>query len=316
MVFSRFRRERAKVVFSNDYIYGLTSVGKYQSFDVLRFKKIRDRLVKEKLLRRQNILKPKPCDNADLHLVHTDKYIRQIQDPQFASQLLQLADVDLFYNSILEFYKAVTGGTLLATSYALKWNIPVFNLGGGYHHAHPDRGEGFCLVNDIAIAIEKFRALRRSHKFMIIDLDYHQGNGNLLYFKEDEYVFTFSIHADTWVEIDRNHNRDILIDSNTTDEQYMQLLDNELDEACMQFKPDMVFYIAGSDVYEKDTLADMKLSRAGILRRNLYVYNRVRNKNLPLVILAGGGYGPDSWEVYYDFIAHVLNPRKALREID
>lgn len=301
-----FRRECAKVVFSSDYIYGLTSFDEQQTFDIMRFKKIRDKLVEEKLLKRKNILRPEFCTTDDLRLVHTEKYIRQIQDPQFVTRLLKIDEVNLFYNSVLEYYKAVTGGTLLSTAYALKWNLPVFNLGGGYHHAHPDRGEGFCLVNDVAIAIQKARSLRKGQKFMIIDLDYHQGNGNLLYFKDDEEVYTFSMHADTWVEIERTQNKDILLPFGCEDETYLKLLEDELNGACFDFQPDMVFYIAGSDTYKKDTLGDMNISREGMLKRNLFVYRKVRSKKIPMVVLAGGGYGTDSWEVYYDFIAYIL----------
>ncbi len=298
-----FKREYARVVYSSEYIYGLPSMGRHQSFDIMRFKKIRDKLVKERLLTRRNILRPDPCSYDDLRLVHTEDYIKRIKDPQYASKILKLDVFNLLYNSILEYFRVVTGGTLLATAYALKWNVPVFNLGGGYHHAHPDRAEGFCLVNDVAIAIQKFRHLQRGKKFMIIDLDYHQGNGNLLFFKDDPDIYTFSIHADTWVEIDRQQNKDILMSSGCTDEQYLATLEKELGESCLSFRPDVVFYIAGSDVYEKDTLGDMKLSREGVLRRNQYVFHRVRERKIPLVILAGGGYGQDSWEVYYDFIA-------------
>ncbi len=301
-----FKREYAKVVYSIDYIYGLPSVGAHQTFDIMRFKKIRDKLVEDKLLNRRHILRPDPCSYDDIRLVHTETYLKKIRNAQYASKILKIDVVNLFYNSILEYYRAVTGGTLLATAYALKWNVPVFNLGGGYHHAHPDKAEGFCLLNDVAIAIEKFRKLRRGQKFMIIDLDYHQGNGNLLYFKDDEQVYTFSMHADTWVEIDRPNNRDILLPSGCSDEEYLTTMERELNESCMEFKPDVVFYIAGSDVYEKDTLGDMRLSREGILKRNLFVYRKVRKRGLPLVVLAGGGYGQDSWEVYYDFIAYGL----------
>ncbi len=301
-----FKKEYAKVVFSAEYIYGLSSVGKYETFDIMRFKKIRDKLVADKLIKRKNLLRPDPCTTDDLRLVHTDKYIKQIQDPQYAARLLRLTNTSIFDNSVLEFYKAVTGGTLMASAYALKYNVPVFNLGGGYHHAHADRAEGFCLVNDTAVAIEKFRTLGRGRKFMIIDLDYHQGNGNLLYFKDDKEVYTFSMHADTWVEIEREFNNDILLPSGCDDTLYLKILEEELNTSCWKFKPDMVFFIAGSDTYEKDTLCDMKLSREGMLKRNLFVFHKVRSKNIPLVIEAGGGYGPDSWEVYYDFIAHCL----------
>jgi acetoin utilization deacetylase AcuC-like enzyme len=297
-----FKTVKARIVYSSDYIYGLPAAGHYQTFDIMRFKKIRDKLVKNRLVKRRHILLPDMCSYNDLRLVHTEEYIRKIKDSQYAAQILNLDIIDLFSNSILEYFRAVTGGTLMAAAFTLKWRVPVFNLGGGYHHAHADKGEGFCLINDVAIAIEKFRKLQRGKKFMIIDLDYHQGNGTLLYFQDDPDVFTFSMHADTWVEIESAYNMDILLPSACSDKEYLDILEKELTKSCINFNPDMVFFIAGSDVYEKDTIGDMNLSREGVLNRNLFVYNLVRKRKLPLVIVAGGGYGQDSWEVYYDFI--------------
>ncbi|HHE55785.1 MAG TPA: histone deacetylase [Caldithrix abyssi] len=305
-VFRLFRKEYARVVYSSDYIYGLPSVGDHQTFDIMRFKKIRDKLVEEGLLHRKNILRPYLCKYEELRLVHTESYLRKLQNPQYVSEVLKLDAVNMFYDSILEYYRAVTGGTLLATAFGLKNNIPTFNLGGGYHHAHPDKAEGFCLVNDVAIAIEKFRQLKRAQRYMVIDLDYHQGNGTLLYFKNDPDVFTFSMHGDAWVEIERPHNLDILLPHACDDNTYLTILEEELPPVFESFNPEVVFYIAGSDVYEKDAIGDMKLTREGILKRNLFVYRLVRSKKIPLIVLAGGGYGLESWKVYYDFIAYCL----------
>ncbi len=306
MIKNIIKRKKPRVVYSSDYIYGLSSTGDYAAFDIMKYKKIHDELVANHLLKTQKILRPDMCSYDDLKLVHTDEYLEKIKNPQYVNEVLYLDTNDLIYNSILEYYRSVTGGTLLATAYALKWNVPVFNLGGGFHHAHPDKAEGFCLLNDVAIAIEKFRYLHRAKKFMIIDLDYHQGNGNLLYFKEDRDIFTFSMHAETWVEIERMQNKDILLPLNCDDEIYLSILEKELSDSCLNFQPDAIFYIAGSDPYEKDTLADMKLSREGLLKRNLYVYNKIIERKIPIIIVAGGGYGQDSWEIYYDFIAHCL----------
>ena len=303
---TRFWKKQARIVYSTEYIYGLPSIGDYQTFDIMRFKKVRDKLIKDKKISRRQILVPDMCSYEDLRLVHTEEYLTKIRDSRYAAKILNLDIVDFFSNSILEYFRAVTGGTLLATAYALKWAVPVFNLGGGYHHAHPDRAEGLCLINDVAVAIEKFRKLQRGRKFMIIDLDYHQGNGNLLYFKDDPDVYTFSMHADTWVKIDRKFNKDILLPANCADDAYLALMEKELNNSCWEFKPDVVFYIAGSDVYEKDMIGDLKISRRGLLQRNMFVYSKVRKKKLPLVIVAGGGYGQDSWEVYYDFIAEAM----------
>lgn len=306
MIWNPFRKDYIKVVYSSSYIYNPLSPGENSLFDLMKYNKIYEKLRQDKILRRHNLLRPEMCSYDDLKLVHTERYLKSLQDPQVIRDILKISVGGLFYDSVLEYYRAVTGGTLLASAYALKWNKPAFNLGGGFHHAHPDKGEGFCLINDVAIAIEKFRTLKRGHKFLIIDLDYHQGNGNLLYFKDDSEVYTFSIHADSWIEIDRPFNKDILLPRNCGDDVYLEVLEKELNESCQEFKPDAVYYIAGSDPYEKDTIGDMNLSREGMLKRNLIVYRKVRKASLPLIVLSGGGYGPESWEVYYDFISYCL----------
>jgi len=303
------RKERAKIVFSSDYIYGLPSASEYGSFDIQKYKKIRDKLINARMLKARNVLRPHLCSYDEIGLVHEGGYIRSIQDPSYVSRVLKIDTVGHWDNFILEYYRAVTGGTLLATAYALNCNIPVFNLGGGFHHAHPDKAEGFCLLNDVAIAIEKFRQKNRASRYMIIDLDYHQGNANALYFNEDEDVFTFSIHAESWDDSEALNNRNIKIPADCDNVLYMEILSEELIPAFEKFNPEVVFYIAGSDVYNKDTLAGTKITREGMLQRNIFVYNFVRTKNIPLVIVAGGGYGPDSWEVYYDFIVHGLTKK-------
>ena len=301
-----FRSEYIKVLFSSDYVFSVPCIGCENLLDLMKYKNIKDKLIKEKILKPKNLLRPDLCSYEELRLVHKDSYLKKLTDNQYLSEILKLDLSFMIFDSVMEYYRAVAGGTLLATAYSLKWNIPCFNLGGGFHHAHPDKGEGFCLINDVAIAIEKFRKLKRAKNFMIIDLDFHQGNGNLLYFKDDPDVYTFSMHADEWVAIDRPQNKDILLPENCGDEEYLAILKKELDESCASFKPDVFYYIAGSDPYEKDTIGDMNISREGMLERNLYVYRKIMDKNIPLVVLAGGGYGPDSWEIYYDFISYSL----------
>ncbi|MBN2366139.1 MAG: histone deacetylase, partial [Calditrichaeota bacterium] len=208
---------------------------------------------------------------------------------------------------IFEYFRYVGGGTVLAVDHALRHETTVFNLGGGYHHAHPDRGEGFCLINDVAIAIRKMRKLARLKKTLIIDLDYHQGNGNLLYFRNDESTFTFSVHAESWNEIGgKRHNVNIELPSHTGDEKYLKTIKSELPRIFSLFQPDLVFYIAGSDPYILDTLGDFDISEEGLLKRDMFVYKESRNRNLPFVVLGGGGYGPDSWKIYYNFIKRVI----------
>jgi acetoin utilization deacetylase AcuC-like enzyme len=179
-------------------------------------------------------------------------------------------------------------------------------LGGGFHHAHAEKAAGYCLVNDVAIAIEKFRRRHAFRRPMIVDLDYHEGDGNLVFFQNDENVYTFSMHASDWVEIEKENNTDIMLPTHCDGQLYLKILREQLTLACNKFKPDIIFYIAGSDPYEKDLIGDLNLTRAELLERNVFVYEKVKSRGIPMVVVAGGGYGLDSWQIYYDFIEYVL----------
>jgi acetoin utilization deacetylase AcuC-like enzyme len=201
----------------------------------------------------------------------------------------------------------VTGGTLLATKHAIENRSVVFNLGGGFHHAHRDTGAGFCLVNDIAIAIKKYC---KNLRCLIIDLDYHQGDGNLTIFQENTLVYLFSIHASHWIDSTKPDKKDIILPDNCNGREYLRILKSALPDLVHSFDPEVIFYIAGSDPYIFDTLGDLSLSREDMLNRNMYIFSVIKERKIPAVIVAGGGYGDRSWEVYYDFIYQSLKDRK------
>lgn len=242
--------------------------------------------------------------------VHTREYIRSLRNPLIVGRALALDYINPWDNYVLEYFLYVTGGTVLAVRVAVEKNIPVFNLGGGYHHAHPDRAEGFCLINDVCVAIEKARAEQGIRKVLVVDLDYHQGNGTLLFYKDDPDVFTFSMHANTWAEIEKKNNLDILLPSHTKDEEYLRVLEENLPPVFDRFEPELVVYLAGSDPYILDALGDFDISEKGMLTRDMFVFQQVRRRNLPLAVLAAGGYGPYSWQVYFNFIKWTIQKGK------
>jgi acetoin utilization deacetylase AcuC-like enzyme len=303
---SWLRRKNMWIVFSHDYYHGLSGVHQIDTIDAMKFKRIRDTLVEQKIINRKKILMPAMVNYHDMGLVHTQSYLKNIQDPSHVSQLFHIYMDTPWDSSILEFFRIVTGGTLLATEYAVKNQGVVINLGGGFHHARPDQAAGFCLINDVAIAVSKYRKKQLIDRPMIIDLDYHQGDGNLLIFKDDPQVMTYSMHASPWLTVSKENNIDIIVPEKSDGQLYLHILKTSLPPAFNSFNPDLVFYIAGSDTYESDTIGDMKLTREEMLARNMFVYNLVRAKNVPLVILAGGGYGPDSWIIFYDFIKEIF----------
>ena len=302
-----FKRTPCKIVYRSEYLATIHAQNAHRSFDVMRFKKVRDQLIKEKLIKPKDILKAPRISDEDLLLVHTQEYLDSLKNPLTVGKLLNLDYVNPWDEYILEYFRYVSGGTLLATEYALENKSSIFNLGGGYHHAHPNRGEGFCLINDVAIAIRKMQTLHSANRYLIIDLDYHQGNGNLLYFQNDENIFTFSMHADKWDEIpEKNNNIDIELPSHAKDQMYLDILRRELPGVYTIFSPDIVFYVAGSDPYIKDTLGDFDISEEGLLERDKIVYQETKKYGLPMVILGAGGYGPESWKIYFNFIKWVF----------
>ncbi len=305
-----FRKSKAYVVFSSEYLIGVSTYGDHHTFDIYKYKRIRDLLISEKLIKAKNILYPKPCDFSDIIKVHISSYIRKIKDPIYVNRALKIEINSIWDNAVLEYYKAVCGGTIHAAYKAIELNKPVFNLGGGFHHAQPDKAEGFCLLNDIAIAVKKIQETTDLKKILIVDFDYHQGNGNTIIFKNEPEVFTFSIHADKWVDEQAISNLDILVDSDIAEDEYMNLIEENLTSIIREFKPEFIFYLAGSDPYIDDELADMRISRDMMLQRNIFVLKCAQKLGLPLVVLPGGGYGQKSWEIYYDFISTTMKGLK------
>lgn len=306
-----FRKKRCKIVYRSEYFAGLRARNSRQSFDVMKFKKIRDQLLKGKLIRSKDILAAPRISETDLLLVHTREYFNSLKNPLKVGAILNLDYVNPWDEYIFEYFRYVSGGTLLAAEYAIDHDLTVFNLGGGYHHAHPDRGEGFCLINDVAIAVRKLQNEDKIRRPLIVDLDYHQGNGTLLFFQSDEKVFTFSMHADRWADNSNKTNTvDIELPAHITDDDYLKKLSEELPRIYQSFQPDMVVYVAGSDPFVHDSLGDFDLTEEGMLERDKLVYRQSRERDLPLVVVAGGGYGPQSWKVYYNFIKWVIKKGK------
>lgn len=303
---SLFRSKPCKIVYRNEYLTAIHSRNSHQSFDPMRFRKIRDHLIHERLIKRKDVLRAEQVSDQDLLLVHTREYLNSLKNPAIVANILNLDYVDPWDNYVFEYFRYMVGGTLLATQYALDKNITVFNLGGGYHHAHPDRAEGFCMMNDVAIAIEKFKWRYKLDRVLIIDLDYHQGNGILKYYADNPNVFTFSMHGESWDRIDKENNIDIELPAHVEDEEYLDVLHSQLPNILGKFEPDLTIYLAGGDPYIQDAIGDFNLSEEGLLERDIFVYRQVRERKIPLVVLAAGGYGKESWKPYYFFIKWVM----------
>lgn len=260
-------------------------------------------------------LEPEPIGDDEILLVHTSEYLKTLSIPKTWIDLFEFKESEYFPDrakrplpDILNDFKLKSGGTLLAAQLSLDNGLAA-NLGAGYHHAFPDQGRGYCAINDIAIAIKFLQKQGRIKKAMIVDLDFHQGDGTAKVFQNDPSVFTFSVHSDEgWPEIKQKSDLDIPI-KQTEKDQYLEKTSAGLTKALSNFAPDMVIYVAGSDPYEKDVLPGtsfFRLPLSVMKERDELVIDTFADKGIPLSSVFAGGYGPDVWEVHYLSIRRLL----------
>jgi acetoin utilization deacetylase AcuC-like enzyme len=237
-----------------------------------------------------SLCEPARADRESLLLVHTADYVDRFMDGRLdAGELRRLGFP--WSPALVERSLRAVGGTCAASAAALDDGIAM-NLAGGTHHAFPDHGEGFCVFNDVAVAIRLLQRARRVRRVAIVDLDVHQGNGTNAIFAGDESVFTFSMHGG------RNYpfhkvpgSLDVELADGTRDDEYLERLTDYLPEVLSQSQPDLVIYLAGADPHEGDALGRLRLSFEGLARRDAFVIDLCREVGIPVAITVAGGYG-------------------------
>lgn len=305
-----FFKQNFLIYYSIEYFLGLCEKGPRNSFDCHKYKKVKEKLLLEKIIKPKNIIEPKPAGWEDFKLVHDSKYLETLKNPINLAKILFLDYVSPFDSDIMEFFMWVTGGTIQSVETSFQNNITCFNMGGGYHHGKRDKGEGFCPINDIAIAIKKLWQKYGKRKIFIVDLDYHHGNGTATIFNNEPNVFSFSIHRDNWDDVNPNYNKNILLPDKTDDKTYLNALESNLKYYLEKENPELVIYVAGGDPFLEDTLGTFSITEKGMLDRDIFVYNTVRELKLPLAVVGGGGYGLTSWKLYYNFITYVAKGKR------
>lgn len=298
---------RPRLYYRDEYVADVLEHGMRQTFDVLRARRIRDALVACGAARAEEFVAPAPLGEADLRLVHPPEYLAHLRDPTTLARLLFLDPAHPWDERLLQPFLYAAGGTLAAALAAAAEGGIGLNLGGGYHHAQADKAEGFCAIADVAIAIRRLQRAGRARRVLIVDLDYHHGNGNASIFAEDESVFTFSLHAANWCWLTKRHNLDVELPSHTGDAAYLMALRHHLPPILAEFAPEVVFYVAGSDPFVEDALGDFDISEAGMLERDRFVTTQVRGRGLPLIVVTAGGYGPSSWRIHYNYYRWLLS---------
>lgn len=253
-------------------------------------------------------VKPAPAIGLEaLALAHEEAYLAQLFGPGLSRQEAHKVGLP-WSQALLTRALHAAGGTLSATRDALQGGLGL-NLAGGTHHAYPNRAEGYCLFNDVAVAILNLRAEGYTGKTLILDLDAHQGNGSAVFFQNDPSVFTLSIHAERNYPLKKEQSDlDWGLPDGASDTQYLQALE----QALLQigpFKPNLVFYNAGVDVLHNDRFGRLGLSMLGLAERERQVFSFVRALGVPLVVVMGGGYNRNP---HVTIQAHAQTYRMAL----
>ena len=245
------------------------------------------------LVRPRDIHRPVPVSLRDVLRVHTPGYLDSLQDPATLTAIFGVPVGDVEAQGLLELMRLEAGGTVQATRLALARGCPAVHLGGGFHHAAPARGGGFCVINDIAIAIQRLRAKGFRPNVLVVDLDLHHGNGTRAAFADDVTVHTFSIHNAEWDDTPAVGSTDVALGSGVTDAAYLSVLRQALPPVVSAVRPGLVVYLAGADPAEGDALGDWRISAAGMVERDRFVVEQVRPA--PLAVVLGGGYGFAAW---------------------
>jgi len=288
------------------YVYDVLEAGSRHTFDVQKPRRIHDALIAAHAATSADFISAPAVTAEELLLVHTPEYLAEIRRPDVLARLLFLDPEHPWDERLLEPFLFATGGTVAAARLAASERRVTVNLGGGFHHAQADRADGFCALADVAIAIRALQRSRQIERALIVDLDYHHGNGNAEIFATDESVFTFSIHAGNWCWITKENNRDIELPSHTTDAQYLEVLQQHLPAIVRDFRPDIAVYVAGSDPFVDDTLGDFDISEAGMLARDRLVTQEVWGNDIPMAVVTAGGYGAASWRIHFNYFYWLL----------
>ena len=283
----------AELVYAGRYALEVPGV----SADPHRFEHVLTYLATEGLVRRGQLHWPRPATFEQLCRVHTERYVESLREPGALTRILGIripvADEDRF----IDLQRAMVGGTLLATRTALQTGRITVNLGGGLHHAHADRGQGFCVFNDVAVAIATFREQGSlDGRVVVIDLDLHDGDGTRALFADDPSVHTFSIHNAPWGPPEALESTSLALGDAVEDGEYLEALREHLPPVLDRLRPALVFYLAGCDPAADDALGNWRISSGALLERDRFVAAEIRRIGQPpTVILPAGGYGPKAW---------------------
>lgn len=284
--------EQAAFVHGRAYQHELPGV----PIDGLRGERILVALAREGLLGADAVIRPQLASLTKLERVHASEYIARLHDAAVIEATFGLTLPRYLIEQVVDLQRYMTGGTIAAARFARRRRKLAVNLGGGFHHAQRDRGRGFCLINDIAVAIAELRRGGFAEPIAVIDLDIHDGDGTRAMFRDDASVWTFSIHNEDWGPPSASSSTSIALGADVGDARYLDALREQLPAVLDRHRPRLVFYLAGCDPSASDSLGNWQISDAGMLGRDRYVIEQLHARGIEsLVWLLGGGYGSGAW---------------------
>lgn len=277
-----------KVAWHPDYIAPLPDKHR---FPMEKYDLIPSQLIHHGIIESKQLFQPDIISEMDILNVHDEKYLRDLETGSLNPKAVRKLGLPLT-PLMVEREKRIMQGTLDNAISALDTKVS-FNIAGGTHHSYRDSGEGFCLLNDIAIAAQ-YLLNEKGLRSLVVDLDVHQGNGTAKIFENESNVFTFSMHGEKNYPLKKDSSDlDIGLPDHINDKEYLSILDRKLNEVLDQFQPDFIFYQSGVDPLESDKLGRLSLTKKGLLERDQFVFKKCDLNNIPVAVSMGGGYSPE-----------------------
>ena len=258
-------------------------------FPSQKFRLIHEMLLREGIAAPRDFLRPDPANDEDILRVHTPEWMRKLKTGTLTASELMLLEVP-YSAELVEAVWLAAGGTILAAQSALRDGFGS-NLSGGFHHAYPGHGEGFCAIHDVAVAIRKLQSDGAVKKTIVVDTDVHHGNGTAAIFRKDPTVFTISIHQENNYPARKPpSNIDLNMADRADDDEYLGALIPAVQQALDEFRPDILFYVGGADPYCEDQLGGLSLTKEGLKQRDRQVFEEARRRRIPVATTLAGGY--------------------------
>ena len=290
-----------KLVYSDDYFLPIGA----HVFPGEKYKRVHDRLLKSGIAEAADFVTPQPAEDEDILLVHTARYVEKLLTGTLSAREELELEVP-FSPELARAFWLAAGGSMLAAEHALRDGIGI-SIGGGFHHAFPDHGEGFCMINDIAVAIRCMQRDGKIRKAMTLDCDVHQGNGTAVIFapplpsnpgmqrgRRDADVFTISLHQENnYPMFKPQSSLDLNLPDGIGDSEYLACLGDAFSLGLSKFRPELLSYVAGADPYCQDQLGGLNLSIEGLKERDKLVFTLAKAEKIPVMVTFAGGYAID-----------------------